>query len=392
MSIRIFISHSTADSELASRLVEVLEALIAGAQVGCSSLPGHEAAGGEDSFAALKQQLGDADVVVGAITAHAMASSEVPFQLGAAWALGKRLLLLLSPDGSQSELYLPMAYAEAMVLGPEALLELCASIAASAGVQPEMNPQAREALGRLFPDWHGFDRESSERPIASEQRDSGTTQPLWPIEHDGEAAPASTAAAAPQPSTAPSTAQTNGDTRPGLPTCSASVQAGRAVSDCVFNRELGGAFADELDVPFGAFLASLGGNWSSLRDLGDLDVWLEAADNLLGALTPAEQHVRRWYEVGFQLATLLNLAGRELESGEAGDGELGPLWQAAWSAFHEAALEAEVEPAAVEELRDLLENLRGPQPNRDYANLGRFQERVRALANRCDSGSMAASA
>src|SRR4029077_95965 len=152
------------------------------------------------------------------------------------------------------------------------------------------------------------------------------TQPLWPVEpsEPGEQGPPSatvaTATAAPAPVTQRFMAAPVSATRPGLPTCSASVQAGRAVSDCVFNRDQGGAFADELDVPFGAFLASLGGNWSSLRDLGDLDVWLEAADNLLGTLAPAEQHVRRWYEVGFQLATLLNLAGRELESDPAVNG------------------------------------------------------------------------
>jgi hypothetical protein len=393
MSIRIFISHSNGDSELAGHLVEVLAGMIEGAQVGCSSLPGHEPAGGEDSFAALKQQLGDADVVVGAITARAVASNEVPFQLGAAWALGKRLLLLLGADASATELYLPMGYAEALVLGPEALLELCASIAVGAGVHSEMSPRARAALGHLFPDWHGLDRESSERPIAAEQRDSGTTQPLWPVEpaEPAEQSPQSATAGAAAPITQRFMAEAVA-ARPGLPSCSASVQAGRAVSDCVFNRDQGGAFADELDVPFGAFLASLGGNWSSLRDLGDLDVWLEAADNLLGTLTPAEQHVRRWYEVGFQLATLLNLAGRELEHDQAGNGELGPLWQAAWSAFDEAAKEAAVEPAAVEELRDMLENLRGPQQGRDYANLGRLQERVRELASRCDSGGMAVSA
>jgi hypothetical protein len=279
-----------------------------------------------------------------------------------------------------------MGHAEALVLGPEALLELCASIGASAGIHTELNSAARRVLSQLFPDWQGQDRVSSERPIALAQQDSGATQKVWPVEGDAEAE----AAQPPEAGQAPSVE----DNRPraGLPTCGASLQAGRAVSDCVFNRDQGGPFADELDVPFGAFLAALGGSWSTLRELEDLDVWLEVADNLLGALVPAEQHVRSWYELGFALATLVNLAGRELGAGTAEDAELDGLWQAAWGAFSEAAREASVDDGTLEQLRSMLENLRGPQQGRDYANLGRVQECVRDLAGGCDAGGIAQSA
>jgi hypothetical protein len=391
MSARIFISHSAADGQLGAEIGQLLEALIVGAEIGFSSLPGHEPAGGQDTLAAMKQGLANSDVVVGLITAGASASSEVPFQLGAAWALGKPLQLLLGPDGNPGELYLPMGHAEALVLGPEALLELASSIAASTESETETGQAARDAFARLYPDWHGLDRESSERAIEgaeresgeTPQRESGDTQQIWPI----------TAGDEPAPTAADSQAvpKSNGAQRAGLPSCAASLQAGRAVSECVFNREEGGRFADELDMPFGVFLASLGGNWSVLRELEDLDVWIEAAENVLGGLAPAEDHVRRWYEVGFRLAPLVSLATRDLD-GSAPQEELDALWQEASGLFQQAAREAAVAEGSLEELLAMLDNLRGPQNARDYANLGRVQERMRELAGTFDHGVVAVSA
>jgi hypothetical protein len=379
MSVRIFVSHSASDNDLASLLVETLQAMIASAEVGRSSLPAHVPSGGLDSFAALKQQLTDADTVVGLITAQSLVSGEVPFQLGAAWALGKRIVLMLDQSGSDVELYLPMGHAEALVLGPEALLEFSASIAASAGLPVQMSPLAREALAQLFPAWQGLDRESSERPIAYAQRDSSSTQPLWPVGEDPQSSDTQVTVRPGVAGAAKARAR-----RASLPTCSGCVQAGRALSDCVFHRVEGGPFADELELPFGAFLAALGGNWSLLRELEDLDVWLEAADNVFGALGPTEQHVRYWYEVGFQLATLVNLAGSELDGSAPEGAELDALWDGAWRAFRGAAQAVAVEPAVLEELDGMLDNLRGPQAERDYANLGRVQDRIRELAIRGD--------
>jgi hypothetical protein len=101
--------------------------------------------------------------------------------------------------------------------------------------------------------------------------------------------------------------------------------------------------------------------------------------------------VRRWYEVGFRLAPLLNLAARDLD-GSAPQAELDASWQDASFQFQQAARNAAVEEGLLEELLGMLDNLRGPQNTRDYANLGRVQERVRELAVTFDHGAVAASA
>lgn len=375
MSARFFISHSTPDTELGSGIAQFLEATIEGARVQRSSLPGRMPDGGEDSLAALKQQIASADAVVGLLTARALTSGEVPFQLGAAWALGKRLVLLRAHGDSAGELYLPMGHAETLALGPEALLELAASLADLAGLRADPGARARAALAALFPDCAGLDRPSGDRSPAV-TRSSGSTQQIWPV--GGARADAGGPSRRAQ--------------RPGLPSCTASFEAGRALADCVFHRASGGRFADELDVPFGAFLNALGTSWTTLRELDDLDVWVEAAENVLGALEPAERHVRCFYEVGYQLSTLINLAHASLEGEPADAPALRQASQAAWQALREAALQARVAAAELEALHPLVQNLCAPLEERDFANLGRVQEGIRELAARADAETFAASA
>jgi hypothetical protein len=376
MSGRIFISHSAPDTELGTDIAQFLQGMIEGAQVSCSSMPGPVPAGRDASLAGLKEQLEDAGVVVGLITPSALGSGEVPFQLGAAWALGKRLVLLLGPEANASELYVPIGRAETVVLGPEALLELADSLARDARLIAEMGASARAVLARLFPDFPGLDRESSERLVAA-PRDDISTQPQWPVNANGE-------------QVRPERAARRGGR---LPSCGASLQAGRAISDCVFHRSAGGRFADELDLPFGAFLVSLGTDWSALRNLDDLDVWVEAAENVLAKLDASQRHVRYFYEIGFQLSTLINLAHDALEHGEdEGAGGLQERWERAFDALRQSALQAEVAPEAVDPLRPMLENLYGPRDHRDVANLGRVQDCVREFAARADAAALAASA
>jgi hypothetical protein len=373
MSGRIFISHAAADAALGEDIAEFLQAMIEGSHVRAAAPRGSAPEAGDGS-AALQHDLADADMVVGLITEAALASGEVPFHLGAAWALDTRVLLLIEREAGSGGPFLPVAHAESRAFGPEALVELAESLARESGASAEMGAHARAALGRLFPEFHGLDRQSTERPVAV-PRDSSSTQPQWPLDASGNPVP---------PSERPPSSA-------GLPSCSASLHAGRAVADCAFHRNDGGHFADELDLPFGAFLASLGADWSALRRIDDLDVWIEAAENVLQALAPEQRQVRCFYEVGFQLSTLINLAHRALEA-EGEPDELQETWARAWSALRDAALEANVTPAAIDELQPMLENLYGPQPERDVANLGRVQERIREFAAQADAAALAASA
>ena len=154
----------------------------------------------------------------------------------------------------------------------------------------------------------------------------------------------------------------------------------------------GGRFAAELDLPFGTFLTALGSDWNTLRKLEDIDVWLETAENVLASLAPDVQHVGAFYEMGYQVATLINLAHLVGERVEPANPELAELWRDSYASLREAAAGLPAATAAIEELQPLLENLYGPEPPRDTTNLGRVQERVRDLATMADASVLAVSA
>ena len=110
MTAQVLISHSAGTAEIANQVLQALQVMIPGVRIACSSGP--VTAGGNDTLGALKQELAGADTVIALLTGDAMRSVELPFQIGAAWALGKRLLLLVGPEERSVELYLPIGHAE----------------------------------------------------------------------------------------------------------------------------------------------------------------------------------------------------------------------------------------------------------------------------------------
>lgn len=98
--VRVFISHSHEDKDLAKRMVDLLVKAIRvnPDEIRCTSVPGCDLAGGDPSADVLKKNLQDCDVVIGLITSKSLSSSFVLFELGAAWGLGKRLIPFVGPD------------------------------------------------------------------------------------------------------------------------------------------------------------------------------------------------------------------------------------------------------------------------------------------------------
>ena len=440
---QVLISHSAGMAEIATEVLQALRVMIPGVRIACSSVAGR-AEGDGDSLAALKRELTSADTVIGFITGDALASADVPFQLGAAWALGKRVLLLLSPEGRAGELSLPLGHADALVLGPETLIELARSLASAAGTQAELGPASTVLLMELFPSWTGPQRDSTERAVPTLQPTRGDdTQQMWlldqtertqpsspppealqppPAEETTQVQPVAVArepeptpvleAAAPQPEPqpepepapepapasvleaappqpeaavaappepeAPKTEPAAEASEPAteLPSASVALKAGCAISERAWNREDGSGAS--IDDAFGSLLQKLGRDWSALSRIGDVDLWMETADNVLDTLGPRGQHVRAWYDVGYQATLLLNLARRQLER-EGPDDAAEARWQGAWVMLRDAAGSVGVASGTLDELHAMLENLRGPA--RDYTNLGRAQERVAGLAD-----------
>src|SRR6266498_2857684 len=96
---QVFVSHSSKDQDLVGALVRLLQTglTIAPDRIFCSSLPGHRIPFGEDFRVFIRQKLTDAGIVIALITGHYRASPFCMHELGAAWALAKRTVLLICP-------------------------------------------------------------------------------------------------------------------------------------------------------------------------------------------------------------------------------------------------------------------------------------------------------
>jgi hypothetical protein len=218
----------------------------------------------------------------------------------------------------------------------------------------ELNPNAQAALQGLFPDW---------RP--------GIRSELGPWQDDPTAA-SERAPGLPSASSVPP---------PAPLSCKNSLMAGRAVSDCVFGRRRGDplSHAAAVDLTFGPFIVALGHDWHGLRERDDPELWHATAQQALGQLPGERRAPLHWYRLGFELGTLIHLAGSELRA-EATTGDFDERWQVALDGLCEAGLREHVNAAALAEVARLLDSLRAAPALRDYANLSRAQNRLRQLA------------
>jgi hypothetical protein len=169
-----------------------------------------------------------------------------------------------------------------------------------------------------------------------------------------------------------------------LPTCGMSFEAGRAVSDCAFNRAEVSDLQRELDKPLGHFVDAIGGSWQELRDLQDLDQWMSTTLHLIEHLPAELRRVNDWYLLGFELATLHNLAGQlELDGPDRSD-EAEQTWRGALERFLMRAENAQIGYENLGRVLSQLENLAGPRGQRDLGNIRRSLDEVRGYAAGAD--------
>jgi TIR domain len=95
----IFISHKETDNVLAEALVEFLRSslVVADRNIRCSSVPGFQLPLGKTVSGQLKEDVGASDVLFALITPASINAPWVLFEIGAAWALNRRIIPILSP-------------------------------------------------------------------------------------------------------------------------------------------------------------------------------------------------------------------------------------------------------------------------------------------------------
>lgn len=138
--VRIFISHSSTDQELAALLVDLLRSSLnlPAEAIRCTSVDGHRLAGGAETDRALRKDIRDSEAFIGLISATSIESAYVLFELGARWGAERHLLPLLAPTADAAILRGPLSGINALRCSSAAdLQQMIHEIAGVLKISPE---------------------------------------------------------------------------------------------------------------------------------------------------------------------------------------------------------------------------------------------------------------
>jgi hypothetical protein len=138
--VRLFISHSSEDSTITARVVELMKVALnlPAALIRCTSLEGYRLAGGANTDDQLRLEVHDAAAFVGIVSAASLKSLYVLFELGARWGAGLPVVPLLTRDVAPSQLSGPLASLNSLRADdPTALHQLVSEVGFNLKVTPE---------------------------------------------------------------------------------------------------------------------------------------------------------------------------------------------------------------------------------------------------------------
>jgi hypothetical protein len=418
MTRRLFVCHANAEIESTSEVVDVLESALdfpAGSLL-TSSLPGYSS--DAHKAEALRDALSETSVVLALISENSLKDPGFNFELGAAWALGIRTVGVYLGDPHQLQLPLAWPLQNLLVVcgqDPSDWASLIGDLSLRLGLVPRPAamqpphvsahpaPVAPAAPSFSRPDESDFS-DLNEETVPGRGRKSAGTPELRPPAYAAVppplgalSAPPPVSTSEPPPPTYRSELRPTANARPPEPvasaaldsdvfarppTCEVGLEAGRAVSDCLFNRDQIDDFEQELAQPLGRLVDAIGGSWDELRRSRDFDRWRQTTETLLRHLPSEVRRVEAWYQLGFELAILHNLAGQLVLDGS--DAAAEQQWRGALERFLERAEKAEIGYENLAKVLGLLENLAGPSSQRDLANIGRSLQELRRYAAGAD--------
>ena len=110
-SMKIFISHSSFDVELAKLLIDLMRKSLnlRSTDIRCSSVDGYRLPGGVPTDRRLRAEVHDAELVIGLITPNSLKSIYVSFELGARWGADRPMIPLLASGATSEHLGGPLA-------------------------------------------------------------------------------------------------------------------------------------------------------------------------------------------------------------------------------------------------------------------------------------------
>jgi len=173
--IRLFISHSSQDRDLAERLIDLIQAALSlpASAIRCTSVDGYRLPGGATTDDQLRREVHDSETFIGIVSAEGIRSPYVLFELGARWGAGKHLVPLLAPGTPTSALGGPMAGLNALHCDSRAQLHQLVEELASALSVPLQSAAAFEkyvaqvvASPALGPPGSSVEGQAAEQPGA----------------------------------------------------------------------------------------------------------------------------------------------------------------------------------------------------------------------------------
>ena len=139
-TIRLFISHASEDTDLATCLVNLLQTALRlpAASIRCTSVDGYRLPGGADTDEQLRREVHEAEAFIGIISDRSLRSLYVLFELGARWGARRHLVPLLAPGSSPSILGGPLAGLNALRAdNPSQMHQLVAELGDHLSISPD---------------------------------------------------------------------------------------------------------------------------------------------------------------------------------------------------------------------------------------------------------------
>ena len=114
--MRVFISHSGSDVEIAGLLITLLRNALnlSSEEIRCSSVDGYRLSAGASADDVLRHEVHDAELLIGLITPASITSVYVLFELGARWGAEKPMFPLLASGATWEHLEGPLSSINAL--------------------------------------------------------------------------------------------------------------------------------------------------------------------------------------------------------------------------------------------------------------------------------------
>lgn len=150
--IRVFISHSSADKDLAEALIRLLRAAlrISPDSIRCTSVHGYKLPTGAEIDVQLRNEVVETETFIALLTLSSLESTYVLFELGARWGVKKPLFPVLARGVTGSTLNGPLRAINARQSNShEEVYQFLADVAASLGIE-RYEPQIFQSELRTF--------------------------------------------------------------------------------------------------------------------------------------------------------------------------------------------------------------------------------------------------